>query len=253
MLNLLILFLGLSLVLSTLSTDTSVASVGASHPKLAVSVGLFDRGDGSGSDLELSRRNGEGGLDINLLGARDVLGVTLLGLAGTAREQDEASLVLFEALNVELESLDAAVLTTEINGDADGVGKLAGNLGSLQLLKSETTASTLATVVALGGAANDGAKSLQRTGGNAGGLFSTSGTARSLLASLVEMNANALLPVLAEVVLKDGVILGNSHWRDDSFTGLSGSIHEWKCQGSCPMYLVSVFSWVARMDKSLDL
>lgn len=66
------------------------------------------------------------------LGGLDVLsgGVTLLGLAVAAGEEDEALAVLLEALDVGLEGLLREVLAARVDGDTDGAGELAGNASS---------------------------------------------------------------------------------------------------------------------------
>jgi hypothetical protein len=82
--------------------------------------GVLD-GQDVGADDVLARL---GGLDI-LSG-----GVTLLGLAVAAGEEDEALAVLLEALDVGLEGLLREVLAARVDGDTDGAGELAGNASS---------------------------------------------------------------------------------------------------------------------------
>ena len=86
---------------------------------------------------------------VSALGGLDVLGggVTLLGLAVAAGEEDEALPVLLEALDVGLEALLGEVLAARVDGDTDGAGELAGNASSLQLNERETTAGPDAAVV----------------------------------------------------------------------------------------------------------
>jgi hypothetical protein len=52
------------------------------------------------------------------------LGVALLGLAGAAREDNEAALVLLQARDVGLHALDGPVLAAVVNGNTDRAGRL---------------------------------------------------------------------------------------------------------------------------------
>lgn len=117
---------------------------------------------------------------LDLLGA----GLTLLGGLGVAGEEDEAGLVGLQALNVGLEGLLAEVLATGVDGDTDGAGKLAGDVGLLKLGEGETTASTNTAVVLDAGAADDGAELVDGLGSDTGGLLLAGVTTAGLLAGL---------------------------------------------------------------------
>ena len=134
--SLFLLGLGLvSLVLGTLGADTDETGLGAGVAELAVGVllglvvgdlALLEGGDVlDGQDVAADNLVGRlGGLDV--LGG----GVTLLGLAVAAGEQDEALPVLLEAGDVGLEALLGEVLAAGVDRDTDGAGELAGNASS---------------------------------------------------------------------------------------------------------------------------
>lgn len=117
---------------------------------------------------------------LDLLGA----GLTLLGGLGVAGEEDKASLVGLQALNVGLEGLLAEVLAAGVDGDTDGASELAGDVGLLELGKGETTASTNTAVVLDGGAADDRAELVDGLGSDTGGLLLAGVTTAGLLAGL---------------------------------------------------------------------
>jgi hypothetical protein len=72
---------------------------------------------------------------------------------------------------------------------------------NLQLLKGETTAGTDTTIVLDGGASDDGAKEVDGTGSNGGGLGDTGLATTKFTTGLVEVCPHATLPLLAEVVV----------------------------------------------------
>ena len=99
-------------------------------------------------------------------------------------EDDQLRLVLLQALDVGVHGRNAAVGAASINGDTDGLGQLAVDAGSLQLVQREATASAHTAVVAGGLAAHDGAQLVERARGDGGGLGGTGGTAGLLLRGL---------------------------------------------------------------------
>jgi hypothetical protein len=126
----------LSLGLGALLADADKAGFGAGVTELPVCVlggrvvaelALGDLGD-------ILDGQGDGGAADDVLGGLgglDVLsrGVTLLGLAVAAGEEDEALPVLLEALDVGLEALLGEVLAARVDRDTDGACELAGNAG----------------------------------------------------------------------------------------------------------------------------
>lgn len=177
--------------------------VAESLPQGAESVCGLDIGHSLGGDSRLSVSDGQSSSNRESLGG--LRGVALAG------EDDDTAEVLLQALDVGLEALNAAVDTTVVNSDADGAGVLGGNASSLDLLEGETTASTDLVVVALGGGTHDRPQEVKRTRSDLGGLVGTGGSSGLLLASLVKVHANVLLPVLSEVVLLDWVVLADRH------------------------------------------
>lgn len=143
----------LSLGLGTLLAGTGVALLGTLVPELPVGVlGGLDAADGGlledglVGDGEDGAGEGDG---LALLGGLDVLsgGVTALGLAVTAGEEDKLLPVLLEALDVGLEALLGEVLAAGVDRDTDGGCELAGDASSLQLSERETTTGAHAAVV----------------------------------------------------------------------------------------------------------
>jgi hypothetical protein len=124
-----------SLVLGTLGADTDETGLGAGVAELAVGV-LLGLVVGNVALLEggdvLDGQDGAADNVVTRLGGLDVLsgGVTLLGLAVAAGEQDQALPVLLETGNVGLEALLGEVLAAGVDRDTDGAGELAGNASS---------------------------------------------------------------------------------------------------------------------------
>ena len=129
--------LGLRLVADTLLPGTLQAGVG---PRLAEGLvgttldvlgelALGDLGEGSGNRLG----DAEGGADALCgLGGLLVLGGIGLGdLVGLAGEDNQASLVLLKALDVDGEALLGEVLAAGIDGDTDGRSIKLGDTSSL--------------------------------------------------------------------------------------------------------------------------
>ena len=160
-------------------------------------------------DSLVGGRNGKSlGNKGNLLNVGRVgLGLTLLGGVGPAGEDNQALLVGLEAGDVGGKGLLALVLTAGVDRDTDSGSELAGDASLLwssnqpsipshymlhnrssylQLSDGEATALTNAAVVADGRAANDGAKLVERTRGDSGGLGLTCDTSRGLLAGLFQ-------------------------------------------------------------------
>jgi len=216
-----LLLLGGSLLLAELLSLVAlalVASVGAGDTESAESRLLLLGGldlalllgtvAGNGVDLE-ERSDGP-----DLLGLLDVGsgGITLLGGLSVAREENELALVLVQAGDILLERLDGGVLATVIDGDTDSQSELAGDLGLLELLEGESTASTNATVVLDGGAADNGAEEVDGAGSDSSGLRDTGLSAAKLTTGLVEVSPHAALPLLAEMVVGDLLVVLDGHF-----------------------------------------
>lgn len=132
-----LLLLGSSLLVGALLADTNKTGIG---PRLAEStvsttldrlgeVALLDLAETGGNSL-LDAKSGTDGLG-GLAGLLVLGGVGSLDLVGLAGEDDQASLVGLEALDVGGEALLGEVLTAGIDGNTDGGGIELGNASSL--------------------------------------------------------------------------------------------------------------------------
>ena len=105
-----------------------------------------------------------------------------------------------EALDVALETLHAAVLPAEVDGDADVAGVLLGDAGGSEFVEGESASSPSLGVVARGGAVDDGAQESLDGPRRDGGGFGDAGEATATLAhGLVEPGRHVPLPVLVEM------------------------------------------------------
>lgn len=109
-----------------------------------------------------------------------------------------------------------------VDGNADGAGVAWCNVDRLELLESEAAAGADLAVVADCGATHYRTQQVQGPWGDLGSLFRPGRATAGLLAWLVEVCLHTTLPILAEVVLLDGIIVAASHL-------VSGSIH--RCAG----------------------
>eukprot|EP00750_Incisomonas_marina_P025806 INCI5694.1.p1 GENE.INCI5694.1~~INCI5694.1.p1 ORF type:complete len:239 (-),score=57.88 INCI5694.1:31-747(-) len=145
-----------------------------------------------------------------LRGSGDVLsgGVALLGLALAAGEDNKVSDVVLQALDVGLESLDAAVHAAVVDGDADAAGLALVDAGSLELSKGEATSGAHADVE-LGGLAADDRAQEASSRARADGLSAGAAceTAALLLTGLVEESLHAALPLLVEVLVRHDIVV----------------------------------------------
>jgi len=128
--------LGLGLVPHALLPDTHQAGVRPRLPEGLVGTALDVLGQVALGDLAEAGGHGghaEGGADVLCgLGRLLVLGgIGLLGLVGLAGENDEAGLVLLQALDVGGEALLREVLAAGIDRDTDGASIVLGDAGSL--------------------------------------------------------------------------------------------------------------------------
>lgn len=137
-----LLVLLLSLGLSPLLALALVTRLRSLVAERSVSI-LGALGQAAGRNL------GDGGVDVVVvdngesvsglgggLAVDDGLGVglariTLLDLAGAAREDNETADVLLEALDVHCQRLLGQILATAVDADADSLGVLASDTGSL--------------------------------------------------------------------------------------------------------------------------
>lgn len=201
----------LSLLAGTLLEDTTVTLVSAGHTKGTVGRGLtLGLGDGTGSDMGDGGSDGEKGTGGELGGGLEVLGggITLLDAVRTAGEDNEASTVGLEAVDVGVEGFLRLVATTVVDGNTNGPGFLLGDTSGLELLKGKTTASTDLDVVLDGRAPDSGAKeTVNGTRGSGSSLLDAVQATTLLPARLVEPGADPALPVLAEVDVGELVVV----------------------------------------------
>lgn len=139
------LFLGLlllGLVPRTLLPDTLVAGVRPRLAELLVGTTLDVLGQFALGNLAEASGNGllgdERGAD-GLCGLGGLLvlgGIGLLGLVGLAGENDEAGLVVLQALDVRSKGLLGEVMAAGIDGDTDGASVELGNAGGLFLCQN---------------------------------------------------------------------------------------------------------------------
>lgn len=198
------LLLGLLSLLSTLGTDSVVAgdalrltegSVGVKVNKLRGKLdGLFDLGGGNGREV------GSGQLDV-------LNGALLDTLDSRAGDDDELALVSRKTLGVGLESFNGLVATAMVDRDAELAGDLAADASLLQLNKGESLAGTNLAVVLERGAVHNGSHETSGGGGSSSGFLGAGHASALLGASLVEPGHDALLPVLAEVAVRDYVVV----------------------------------------------
>lgn len=97
-----------------------------------------------------------------------------------------------------------------VDGNTDGSGVGSGDTGSLELLERETSTGSDLSVVSDGGGSDNGSQQIQRSGSDGGGLLGSRQSSSGLLAGLVKVGLDPLLPVLSEMVLDEGVVLTDS-------------------------------------------
>ena len=127
--------------------------------------------------------------------------VALLGLLRVTGEDNEASLVRLETLDVECLALLAQVPPPMVNNNANTAGLLAADTSLLELGQSEPTALANLPVVSYGLGADGGAEESEWAHAQSSGLGLASLAATELASRLVEPSAHPELPVLPEVVV----------------------------------------------------
>jgi hypothetical protein len=124
-----------------------------------------------------------------------------------ALRDDDACKVVLEARDVRVEALLALVRPAVVNGDADRLGDGGGHARGLELLQGEAAARADLGVVAHRLAADGGAERLDRAGGD-GRRLGLARIAPALLArGLVEPGADAQVPLLAVVHVREDVVV----------------------------------------------
>lgn len=138
-----------------------------------------------------------------------VLGsLTRLGLGRVLREDQELRLVFLEPLDVVLHGVKRAILPARVNGNANGRGVPGRDAGLLELLDGEAAAQAKVHVVLVGLAADDRAQGAVNRARGLLGVLGGAGAATAALAHrLVEPAPHSQLPLLAEVVVRDDIVV----------------------------------------------
>lgn len=157
-------------------------------------------GGGVGLGVLALLASGDGVLDLlALLG-----GLGGVDLSPSLGQEHDLGAVQLEALHVGVEDSLGSVAAAVVDGDSVGAGGGERESGLLHLLQREATAQTGATVVHLSGALNNGAECASHGAGeDRGGLRLASGGTTSGAGGLVEPGAHVLIPVLAEMDVRD--------------------------------------------------
>lgn len=173
------------------------------------SLGAIIIGDRADFNLGSGLLNGhELTLQLGGHGQLLLLGLAFLRLRGILREDYELGLELLEPLDVILHGVQGAVLPAWVDSDADGGRVAHGNAGLLELLEREAAAQTHVHVVLVRRAAHDGAqKPVDRARSRLGVLEHARRTATTLAHRLLEPRAHAQLPFLAEMVIRDHIVV----------------------------------------------
>ena len=137
--------------------------------------------------------------------------ITLLGLLRVAGEDDEFRLVCLEALHVQLLTLLAQIPPAVVDNNADTTRLLPSDTCLLKLGKGESTALTDLRVVADSLCTDGWAEELEGTDTEGSSLGLAGLTATKFASRLVEPGADTALPVLAEVVCVEDVVVLETH------------------------------------------
>jgi hypothetical protein len=128
-------------------------------------------------------------------------------VGGPARENNELGGVLLESLGVLVEGLVALVGAAVVDGDTYRGGVLGSEASSLDLGQGETSSGSDASVVPNSLAPDDGSQGLSGAGSDGGSLGLAGESAALLLASLVQPGLYTALPILAEVCVRQNVVV----------------------------------------------
>lgn len=94
-----------------------------------------------------------------------------------------------------------------VNRDPELAGELTADASLLELSKGETLSGADLAVVLEGGAVHNGSKEANWSGSSSSSFLGTGDASALLGTSLVEPGRDALLPVLAEVIVRDDVVV----------------------------------------------
>lgn len=166
-----------------------------------------DRGSlGVGLGVLVNLTGSNGGLDL----LAELGGLGSLGLSPVLGQEDDLGAVKLQALNVGVERSLRTVATAVVDGDTIGAGVGGGHTSLLELIQGESTTKTGTTIVHLGRALHDGAQSTSnRAGEDRGGLGLAGGGTTGSTGRLVEPGLDALIPILAQVNVRDNVVVSH--------------------------------------------
>jgi hypothetical protein len=209
--------LGVSLISDSLSPGTSVLLLTPGDPELpelGSRLSLLLGGDLALGDSLCVWGNWEGSVEVVLGSGGELLGggVSVLELSELPWEKDELALVGSKTFNVLGKTWNVAVDTAVVDGNTNGASEGRWNLGSLKLLKGETTASTDTTVVLLCWAPHNWSELVDRARGDGSSLCDSGISSAKLASGLVKVRADTGLPLLPEVVVGDLLIVLDCHF-----------------------------------------
>jgi hypothetical protein len=205
----------LTLFLGELLTDTPHLRDGVSMTELGDNLTLAVlSSDLAWADATGWTRHSKDSLVSDLLDSNQSITRRVAGTDATilAWEHNELALVELETVDIDLETLVRAVVTTMVDSNTDRAGLLWRHTSSAELIKSETTAETSLGVVLVGLTTHDWAEKVHWTRSETSSLGIASRAASSLLGWLIEPGLDITLPVLAEVILVDNVVV---LWHDE--------------------------------------
>lgn len=144
-----------------------------------------------------------GGLEF-LWSGKD-LGVLLA--VGALREFEELRLVLLQAFGIASERFEALIATAVVHSNAEGSGLSDLETCSLDFGWGEATSESGLGVVSDRAAPHNRAEGLQWSGEQSCSLGGTSSAPSQTASWLVEPGLHAPLPVLVEMLVRDGVVV----------------------------------------------
>jgi len=153
------------------------------------------------------RENGPCCVSIKSVASR----IALLGLLGIAGEDDQSLLIHLQSLNINKFPLLTQIPPPMINNNAHPTRFFLPNPSLLKLSKREPTPLTHFPVVSHRLSADCRAEQGERADTEGSGFGFACGAAAELASWLVEPGADAALPVLAEMVRVENIVVSETH------------------------------------------
>lgn len=126
-------------------------------------------------------------------------------------DDDETLTVSLDPLYIDLETFLGSVLPPVVDWDSDRPGLLLSDTSSLELLERETSSGSDLGVVLDGGASYSWSERLKRSKSQDSSLLGSVVTTTRLGSGLVEPNLDSSLPVLAEMIVVENVVVPETH------------------------------------------